>query len=110
PFIQERLQVEHLTVNYRTPSRIMDRAVAMAQAHDLPVTPVSSVREGDRDPLIQRAAPDELTARTAAAVTALTAERLGRIAVIADEERLPDLVTGLRAQAGLPAVGAGSAG
>ena len=110
PYIQDRLQVEHLTVNYRTPSRIMDRAVAMAQAHDLPVTPVSSVREGDRGPLIERTGPGELVARTAQAVATLHAERLGRIAVIADEERLPSLVATLRSQQGLPAVGAGSAG
>ena len=110
PYIQDRLQVEHLTVNYRTPSRIMDRAVAMAQAHDLPVTPVSSVREGDRGPLIERTGPGELVARTAEAVASVHAERLGRIAVIADEERLPALVAALRSQQGLPAVGAGSAG
>ncbi|WP_341854942.1 hypothetical protein [Brachybacterium sp. GPGPB12] len=63
PYIQDRLQVEHLTVNYRTPRRIMDRAVAMAQAHSLPVTEVSSVRDGEEDPLFEQASPAELTAR-----------------------------------------------
>ncbi|SLM97320.1 ATP-dependent DNA helicase [Brachybacterium faecium] len=110
PYIQDRLQVEHLTVNYRTPSRIMDRAVAMAQAHELPVTPVSSVREGDRDPLIERAEPAALSSRTAEAVARVHAERLGRIAVIAAEERVGDLVAVLRSQDALPAIGAGSAG
>ncbi|MDN5820839.1 MAG: AAA family ATPase [Brachybacterium sp.] len=110
PYIQDRLQVEHLTVNYRTPSRIMDRAVAMAQAHDLPVTPVSSVREGDRGPLIDRAAPAEVATCTADAVLALHAERLGRIAVIAAQERLDALVGALRFQEALPAIGEGSAG
>lgn len=110
PHIQDRLQVEHLTVNYRTPARIMDRAVAMAQAHDLPVTPVSSVREGDRGPLIQRTAPAELAARTAESVVAVHGERLGRIAVIAAQERLDALVGALRSLDTLPAIGTGSAG
>jgi DNA helicase IV len=110
PYIQDRLQVEHLTVNYRTPRRIMDRAVAMAQAHDLPVTAVSSVRDGDRDPLIERTADAELAARAADAVTAVHEERLGRTAVIAAQERVEELVSVLRTRAGLPAIGVGSAG
>jgi len=110
PYIQDRLQVEHLTVNYRTPRRIMDRAVAMAQAHDLPVTAVSSVRDGDRDPLIEWTAVAELAARTADAVTAVHEERLGRTAVIAQQERVEDIISVLRSRAGLPAIGAGSAG
>jgi len=110
PYIQDRLQVEHLTVNYRTPSRIMDRAVAMAQAHDLPVTEVSSVREGDRDVLIEQAGADELPARTADSVAAVHAERLGRIAVIAAEERIQDLAAALRAREELGRIGVGSSG
>lgn len=110
PYIQDRLQVEHLTVNYRTPARIMDRAVAMAQAHDLPVTPVSSVREGDRGPLIERTTDAELAPRTAAAVARVHAERLGRIAVIAVQERVSGLAAALRAQDGLPTIGEGSSG
>lgn len=110
PYIQDRLQVEHLTVNYRTPARIMDRAVAMAQAHDLPVTPVSSVREGERAPLIERAPATELADRTAQAVAALRGENLGRIAVLADQGRLDALAAALRAAGDLPAIGAGSAG
>ena len=110
PYIQDRLQVEHLTVNYRTPSRIMDRAVSMAQAHSLPVTPVSSVREGERDPMIEHAEPSELTQRTAEAVAAVHEERLGRLAVIVAAERVGAIAAALRAHGGLPAVGVGSAG
>ncbi|MGP9537862.1 HelD family protein [Brachybacterium sp. AOP43-C2-M15] len=110
PYIQDRLQVEHLTVNYRTPSRIMDRAVAMAQAHRLPVTPVSSVREGDRDPRIEHAPEPELARRAAEATAAVHEERLGRLAVIAAEERIGDVAAALRVREGLPAVGMGSAG
>lgn len=110
PYIQDRLQVEHLTVNYRTPSRIMDRAVAMAQAHDLPVTEVSSVREGERDPLLERTEPAQLTQRTVEAAHAVHQERLGRLAVIVAEERVRPVAAALRAREDLPAVGVGSAG
>src|SRR5699024_7783657 len=54
PHVQDRPHVEDLTVNYRTPRRIMDLALQMAQAHRLPVTEVSSVRDGDRDPLLEQ--------------------------------------------------------
>ena len=110
PYVQDRLQVEHLTVNYRTPSRIMDRAVAMAQAHNLPVTEVSSVREGDRDPRIERADASNLVSTTAEAVAVVHAERLGRVAVIAAAERVASIVAALRTRTDLPPVGMGSAG
>ena len=110
PYIQDRLQVEHLTVNYRTPRRIMDRAVAMAQAHELPVTPVSSVRDGEEDPLIEQVPAEELSTRTAEAVRTVHERLPGRIAVIAAEERVADLHRALAASSDLPRVGAGSAG
>lgn len=110
PYIQDRLQVEQLTVNYRTPRRIMDRAVAMAQAHSLPVTEVTSVRDGEEDPLLEQVSPAELTARTAEAVRRVHERLPGRIAVIAAAERLGDLTAALGAADGLPHVGVGSAG
>ncbi|WP_193104228.1 ATP-binding domain-containing protein [Brachybacterium sp. FME24] len=110
PYIQDRLQVEHLTVNYRTPSRIMERAVAMAQAHNLPVTPVSSVREGDRDPLIQHTEEFAMARLAADAVVAVRTESIGRLAVIAATERVADVLAELRTRTDLPPVGAGSAG
>src|SRR5699024_4086319 len=51
-----------------------------------------------------------LSSRTAEAVARVHAERLGRIAVIAAEERVGDLVAVLRSQVALPAIRAGSAG
>ncbi|WP_114856587.1 ATP-binding domain-containing protein [Brachybacterium sp. YJGR34] len=110
PYIQDRLQVEHLTVNYRTPRRIMDRAVAMAQAHQLPVTSVSSVREGDRDPRIERTDPSRLVETAAGSVAAVQEEGLGRLAVITAQERVQEILEQLRSLPGLPAVGVGSAG
>ena len=110
PYIQDRLQVEHLTVNYRTPRRIMDRAVAMAQAHSLPVTEVSSVRDGEEDPLLEQVSPAELTARSAEAVRRVHDRLPGRIAVIAAAERLRDLAAAIDSLESVPSVGIGSAG
>ena len=110
PYIQDRLQVEHLTVNYRTPRRIMDRAVAMAQAHSLPVTEVSSVRDGEEDPLFEQVSPAELTARSAEAVRRVHDRLPGRIAVIAAVERLRDLAAAIDSLESVPSVGIGSAG
>lgn len=110
PYIQDRLQVEHLTVNYRTPSRIMDRAMAMAHAQNLPVTEVSSVRDGDRDPLIQRSEQIDLARVAADAVEVVHKEGIGRLAVIAASERVPDLFAELSRRSELPDVGEGSSG
>lgn len=110
PHIQDRLQVEDLTVNYRTPRRIMDRALTMAQAHRLPVTKVSSVRDGDRDPLIVRTQPGRLIETAADAAATLTSERIGRIAVIADASRIAELFGELGSRPQLTSVGSGSAG
>ncbi|MGP9682620.1 HelD family protein [Brachybacterium sp. AOP3-A1-3] len=110
PYIQDRLQVEHLTVNYRTPSRIMDRAMAMAHAQNLPVTDVSSVRDGDRDPVIQRSDQADLARTAADAVQAVHTEGIGRLAVIAAAERVSDVFTELSTRRGLPRVGEGSSG
>ena len=111
--MQDRLQVEHLTVNYRTPARIMDRALAMARAHRLPVTEVSSVREGERDPEVLAAEPSGVAATAAGAAARLLEDRVGRIAVIAAPERITPLAAAMRE---LPAltdqarIGLGSAG
>lgn len=50
PLMAGRWRVEDLTVNYRTPGRIMDRAVSLARAHRIRVEPPVSAREGDHDP------------------------------------------------------------
>ncbi len=110
PYVQDRLEVEHLTVNYRTPARIMDRALAMAAAHDLPVTEVSSVRDGERDPLWQRVEADGLADGAAQAVADLLDERIGRIAVITVGSRVEQVAAALREKPQMPTVGLGSAG
>lgn len=110
PYVQERLQVENLTVNYRTPRRLMDRALSMAQAHDLPVTAVTSVREGDRELELTAASTDPLASATADAVSELLAQEVGRTAVIAVGERVDELASALRSRPGMASVGTGSAG
>ncbi|MCP5815827.1 hypothetical protein NL365_27980, partial [Klebsiella pneumoniae] len=65
----------------------MDRALDMAAAHELPVTPVSSVREGDRDPLLRRTAAEDIPSTVADTVEEMVGESVGRIAVIVDPSR-----------------------
>jgi DNA helicase IV len=47
-----RWRTEELTVNYRTPRRVIELAASTAREHGLEVAPQRTVREGDRDPLI----------------------------------------------------------
>ena len=110
PHVQDRLHVEDLTVNYRTPRRIMDLALQMAQAHRLPVTEVSSVRDGDRDPLLEQSTGAGLIETAADAAVRLHGERIGRIAVIADGPRITELFEELGSRPQLSSVGSGSAG
>jgi DNA helicase IV len=97
-----RVRVRELTVSYRTPARVMAVADAMAEANDLPVTPVVSVREGERDPYrlargyrdagaVVGAVADLLEARQAAE------SPLGTVAVVAPSDELPDVLAALSA-------------
>lgn len=110
PYVEDRLEVFQLTVNYRTPRRIMDAALSTARSHDLPVTDVSSVREGSEDPLIERVGAADLNARTAQATAALYTRAIGRIAVISAPDRIAALIDTLRTVPSLPHVGSGSGG
>ncbi|MDO5662654.1 MAG: AAA family ATPase [Brachybacterium sp.] len=109
PYVQDRLQVEQLTVNYRTPARIMDAAVRAAEAAELPVTPVTSVREGEHPVEIHAVAPEVIDAAVVAQVRRCTAEGLGRLAVICAIGRVEPLAHAIRG-AGMADVGTGSAG
>src|SRR5690606_31791820 len=46
PMFKDAWRLEELTVNYRTPARIVEAAEAMAVANGVPITPIRSVREG----------------------------------------------------------------
>lgn len=84
PFIDDRLRIEELTVNYRTPRIMVELAERVAAANGLEVTSLRTVREGDFEPIIQRVDAQELIH---AAVTGVAAEheRIGEglVAVIA---------------------------
>ena len=82
----------------------------MAQAHQLPVTEVSSVREGDRDLRVEAVSAEDLSDVAADAAATLHAERIGRLAVIADHERIENLAQVLTGRPGLPPIGSGSSG
>jgi DNA helicase IV len=94
----DRVRVRELTVSYRTPSRVMAVADAMAEANDLPVTPVVSVREGDVPPSRVWRQRGDLGA-VVDAVTELTgrrgADRPGTVAVVAPRGELAALVDAL---------------
>ena len=94
----DRVRVRELTVSYRTPGRVMAVADAMAEANDLPVTPVVSVREGDLPPSrVWRERGD--VGAVVDAVTELTgrrgADRPGTVAVVAPRGELAALVDAL---------------
>ena len=85
PFVGDRLRVEELTVNYRTPRNIVQLAEQVAAANGLEITSLRTVREGDHEPIIEHC--DDAAALVPAATEAVAAEhsRLGEgiIAVIA---------------------------
>lgn len=70
PIAGSRWRVEELSVNYRTPSRVMDLATSLLTAHGIVVIPASTAREGDHEPAGVRVPRAELAAAVARAVTA----------------------------------------
>src|SRR5699024_3585340 len=82
-----------------------DLALQKAQAHRLPVTEVSSVRDGDRDPLLEQSTGAGLIETAADAAVRLHGERIGRIAVIADGPRITELFEELGSRPQLSSVG-----
>ncbi|GAA1188958.1 HelD family protein [Nesterenkonia xinjiangensis] len=70
PFVGERLRIEELTVNYRTPRRIVALAEAVARADGLEITSLRTVREGDHSPTVDRVSVDEVVPGTVEAVAA----------------------------------------
>jgi hypothetical protein len=82
-----RWRLEELSVNYRTPTEIMDVATALLEAYGVPVKPPRSAREATWPPTAVRIEGREPAAVTAAVLSALRAddEALqgeGRLAVV----------------------------
>src|SRR5690625_7505838 len=82
----------------------------MAEGHRRPATKVSSVRDGDGDPLLEQSTGAGLIETAADAAVRLHGERIGRIAVIADGPRITELFEELGSRPQLSSVGSGSAG
>lgn len=70
PFVGERMRVEELTVNYRTPRRIVDLAEAVARSEGLDITSLRTVREGDHAPAVDQVADDAVVPAVVEAVDA----------------------------------------
>ncbi|WP_150460566.1 HelD family protein [Nesterenkonia ebinurensis] len=108
PFIDDRLRIEELTVNYRTPRNMVELAERVAQANGLQTTSLRTVRDGDFPPLVEHYDAGELVP---AAVGAVAAEhqRLGEglIAVIAPQSVVESVREALVAKFG-KRVGAGA--
>ncbi len=82
PVARGRWRVRELSVSYRTPSRVMAVADAMALAARLPVTPVISVREGADPPAVLRAGPGDDEAVVAVVGRLLADADQGTLAVV----------------------------
>lgn len=110
PFIDDRASIEELTVNYRTPSRIMRHASSLAAAHGLSVTEVKSVREGEHDVRFVESSADHLVEKTIAEARSLADLTRGRVAILCLEAHLDAVLAGASAVFGESSVGRGSVG
>lgn len=68
PFVGDRLRVEELTVNYRTPRNIVELAEGIARAKGLEITSLRTVRDGDHETLVDRVAGEEMVSAVREAV------------------------------------------
>ncbi|HET6793067.1 MAG TPA: hypothetical protein VFH45_01415 [Acidimicrobiales bacterium] len=88
--------VVELTVNYRTPSEVMDVASRVLAAADPGLVPPRSVRTAGVAPRAVRAGPSELAPRLADLATAeLAAVSGGTVAIICPDSWAPRLAEGL---------------
>lgn len=97
PEFGDRWRLEELTVNYRSPARVMRWASQVAQAAGLEVSRPRAVREGEHAP--------RLTVRPGADLVALTLDAVagerdrvpeGLVAVITAAAHAPELLAALR--------------
>jgi DNA helicase IV len=91
PYAEGRWRLEQLTVNYRTPARVMRLAVEVLAAAGVDVVPPESVREGDWPPTADRIAIDDPDVVAAVVRAELRVLDGGRMAVLATPARADDL-------------------
>ncbi|GAA4669381.1 UvrD-helicase domain-containing protein [Frondihabitans cladoniiphilus] len=88
-------RLEELTVNYRTPTQIVEYAERAARANGLDITPSRSVRSSEW-PVREVAAGSDVVAATVEAVAVDRAiDSTGTLAVIAPDELVPALLAAL---------------
>src|SRR5690625_416939 len=97
PLFGEHLRIEELTVNYRTPSHIMEPATAAGRAAGLQIADAITARTGDYPVqyVAARGSLPEAVAEVVAAQLHIAGE--GRLAVIAPQDKTLQLWTALAA-------------
>jgi DNA helicase IV len=81
-YARDRWRLQELTVNYRTPSRIMDVATRALAAAGIEATPLTSAREGDAPPSVEQVGGSLADAVVAAIRDELALIGDGRLAII----------------------------
>jgi len=98
PYVGRRWRLETLSINYRTPRRVMELAAGVLAAAGIAAAAPSSVREGEDDPRAVRlpAEPGQAVAALAALVRAeLAAIGDGRLAVLLSRSAAAELAPAL---------------
>lgn len=100
PLAPGRWRVAELTVNYRTPAKIMEPAARMLQAAGVSARAPQSAREGDWEPIAARLPDDDPAAVAETVIRAVTADDQalagGQFAVILPRAAHPDLAERVR--------------
>ena len=104
PFFRDSWRVEELTVNYRTPAQIAERAEEIAVANGVAITPTVAVREGEHPVRTVSVPGGGRGAVLEAVVEAVRADRerpdAGTTAVVVAASRVDDVARTLRSEFG----------
>lgn len=93
PFAAERMRVEELSVNYRTPHRIVELADSVAKANGLETTTLRTVREGEFPPVLEQVDSDTQLPEAVRTAVVAEQERVGEglVAAIVPARILPEI-------------------
>jgi len=94
PFMEDRFTEEDLSVNYRTPSQVMELAVGVARAGGVPVVAPTSVRHGAWAPVVRQVDGFDEVGDLVRTERALLEE--GRLAVVTPTEHRDVVLKALR--------------
>lgn len=95
----DRVGLEELSVNYRTPARIVRWAAEVAQAAGVRVSAPAAVREGEHEPTLTAVAPQEVEQALLSRLAELRRQVPdGLAALVVPDELVPPLTRSLRAQ------------